>query len=1174
MGGYEHFISQLDLFLKRYYLDKAFKGLLVFLGILLVFILLLGFLQLVSFFSGPVRAGLFYVSLVILSLAALLLVVRPFCQSRNWVHRMSYKEAARYLAKEYPQLGDRLCNVLELKASASCNDNGVPAALLEAAIRQITSGFLSYRFEKAVKFRHALPYLYAFVFLVFLFAFILLAEPRVLKSTVQVVRYSEEFPPEFPFEISLADTSLHVAYGEDFPLEVRVSGQHLPREIFLVQDGFRIPLERRSSSCFGHVFRQVRRNEVFFLEAGRYRSPLYTIEVDYRPLLSSMKAVLRYPAYTGKSPQVVTDNLDFQVPFGTRIAWELRFDHARTLSAVAVPAQEGGLRVFDVDTAQRPVFRFETQVFSSFEYLLLASSYREASPDTLAFAVECVADAYPRLQVRAFFDSLHPLQRYYQGMISDDYGFHRLFFVARCTNARTGSSWQEIDTLPIEPSRTVQPFTYYLDLARFPLQEGDEVSFGFELSDNDPYYPYKKAYSPLEMYRKPTREQVRGQLESTASSIDRNFSISLQQSRSFEKRLQDFIEGLLTKQQFSWQDRRQVELLVEEQRRMRQQYEQLADELRKKQELEAQAGVDDPDLEEKQRQLQALLENLLDDRILESLQELQSLLDQQAGQEKALELLEEIRFEKNRARQELEQNMNLYRQMEFEMRMERLLGDAEELVEKSGQLKEELASQDNKELARNTDSLQDRLAGLETDLESLQGDMETLRELDARLEKPNGFRLPDSLLDALRQSMGTTRKALQENNARGSRQSHEQTHGQMQQLLDGLRMQKQQIEEANAAEDAAFIRLLLKGVLRVSIEQEDLMTRLGETRVNDPRYADLIRRQSALNLEIGFVADSVRAISRRQPQVALSTRQTLRDLEKNSAESLEYLLGMNNVYHQRYSVANSWALARQQYSMTALNDLALLLSESLDRMRPSLQMKGQASGSFQQEGNPQPAPGSGKDGKGEKMPSMMFPGKEQGQSLSQMQEALNRQIEALKKMLEQQAAQPGMDSSPASSSRKEGPSGTPAGSSVSGEQVSEAFARAAARQEMIRRMLQEELARQKAMDPSSAGKYNSILGDMERTERDLVNRVLNSQLLARQKKIETRMLEAENAELQREKDDRRESRRGQAFDPALFDSVSEFDRKERSARELLLRRIPELRPYYKERLQDFLFGEP
>ena len=205
---------------------------------------------------------------------------------------------------------------------------------------------------------------------------------------------------------------------------------------------------------------------------------------------------------------------------------------------------------------------------------------------------------------------------------------------------------------------------------------------------------------------------------------------------------------------------------------------------------------------------------------------------------------------------------------------------------------------------------------------------------------------------------------------------------------------------------------------------------------------------------------------------------------------------------------------------------------------------------------------------------MMFPGKEQGQSLSQMQEALNRQIEALKKMLEQQAAQPGVDSSPASSSRKEGPSGTPAGSSVSDEQVSEAFARAAARQEMIRRMLQEELARQKAMDPSSAGKYNSILGDMERTEKDLVNRVLNSQLLARQKKIETRMLEAENAELQREKDDRRESRRGQAFDPALFDSVSEFDRKERSARELLLRRIPELRPYYKEKLQDFLFGEP
>ena len=200
------------------------------------------------------------------------------------------------------------------------------------------------------------------------------------------------------------------------------------------------------------------------------------------------------------------------------------------------------------------------------------------------------------------------------------------------------------------------------------------------------------------------------------------------------------------------------------------------------------------------------------------------------------------------------------------------------------------------------------------------------------------------------------------------------------------------------------------------------------------------------------------------------------------------------------------------------------------------------------------------------MPSLANPGSEQ--NLQKMQESLNRQLEALKKMLEEQAGK--MQEGKASTRSGSGKSGNSQGQGATEEKVSEAFARAAAQQEMIRRILQERLQQEKAANPSSVGKYNQILGEMEQTERDLVNRVLNERLLARQKRIETRLLEAENAELRREKDNERESKEGRQFSPYEIDSLPVFFEKRQSS-DVLKENIPALQPYYKKKVQDYFF---
>ena len=347
------------------------------------------------------------------------------------------------------------------------------------------------------------------------------------------------------------------------------------------------------------------------------------------------------------------------------------------------------------------------------------------------------------------------------------------------------------------------------------------------------------------------------------------------------------------------------------------------------------------------------------------------------------------------------------------------------------------------------------------------------------------------------------------------------------------------------------------------------MNELSAVRVNDPYYAEIIRKQSSLISEIGFIIDSVRAISKRQPQVALTTDKEIGNLLDNTGQAMSHLLRMNDVHYRRYGMSNRSAMTAQQYTMASLNNLALLLSESLDNMQKQLQMKGNSSGS--QKGMPQMSSGQGKKGNMKMPMPSLNPGNGETSmpGLRQMQEFLNRQLEALEKMLQDYGRQNAPDQS-GLERLGGGKSGGQEGSRVSEESISESFARAAAQQEMIRRMLQKEMQDAAGLDPQSASELNRILGDMERTERDLVNKILNDRLMARQKNIETRLLEAENAELKREKDEKRESKEGRQYRPFGSDSV-EFLYDRRKGIDVIRENLPVLQPYYQRKVQDYFF---
>jgi hypothetical protein len=135
--------------------------------------------------------------------------------------------------------------------------------------------------------------------------------------------------------------------------------------------------------------------------------------------------------------------------------------------------------------------------------------------------------------------------------------------------------------------------------------------------------------------------------------------------------------------------------------------------------------------------------------------------------------------------------------------------------------------------------------------------------------------------------------------------------------------------------------------------------------------------------------------------------------------------------------------------------------------------------------------------------------------------------------------------------------------------MSEQFARSAAQQEAIRQLMQQAAEELKKSDGRAAGQLQSLIDEMEKAERDFVNKILDVNTLRRQEQILTRLLEAEKAELNREQEERRKGTEAKQQKFEIPTEVLEYHRKRTQESELLQRFHPTLRPYYQQKTQEY-----
>jgi hypothetical protein len=719
-----------------------------------------------------------------------------------------------------------------------------------------------------------------------------------------------------------------------------------------------------------------------------------------------------------------------------------------------------------------------------------------------------IQDEYPLIKVEDFTEkALHGFI-HFNGEIGDDHGFHSLrFFYQKDSSVKQPYQHKEIR---IDAGIAQQYFNYSIRAEDYGLQPGDGLTYYFEVRDNDVLNGFKRTKSPSFYLKMPEVSEIEESITESSDEMKNKLKDALKELENIDKQLEQERLSLFEKKDLSWSDKQKIAELLKKEEAIREQIEQLQKLNEDINKLEEQIRkTADPELLQKMKELEELFAELMDDEMKKQLDEMQKELENM-NKEELSNFLEEMKKRNEDMKNSLEQDLELFKEMEFEKKFQEAVDQLQKLAEKQKELAEQTAKKESgkEEAIKKQEEINEEFKAFTEKLSEAD-------ELNKQLEQSFAVESDSAGIEDIQSDLNEASDKLQKGKQKRASESQQNAGSKMEKMASDLSAMMQSAQMDRLAEDVQQVKNMLDNLLDLSFKQEQLFTEIGNTSQNDPKYVEQAAEQKGLKDDFKIIHDSLMAMSKRQPAIKSF-------ITKESGKVNNYLTTSIGFMQDR---KKGPALGQQQYAMTSMNNLALMLAESLDQMKQSMQMQSEQSGKGKCKN-----PGQGP-------PSL--------QQMLQMQQQMNSGMQG--------------------KAKKSGLNGKEGLNSQSKE-----LARMAAMQGEIRRRLQEyinELERN-GTDGSALSK---LAEEMEKTEEDIINRKISQQTLERQKQLEVRLLKSEKAEQEREKQKKRESEEGKNRKRSNLNNNLKYNQEKENQKEILILSPIEMSPYYRALLNKYLY---
>lgn len=533
--------------------------------------------------------------------------------------------------------------------------------------------------------------------------------------------------------------------------------------------------------------------------------------------------------------------------------------------------------------------------------------------------------------------------------------------------------------------------------------------------------------------------------------------------------------------------------------------------------MEKQKKIDDlvKDLLENNKQKNALNNQFHkeQEQILEKQKQIQKILDEILDEE-LKQLLDEIqklseKFNENqfeKAKEKLNLNYkNLNKNLERSLELLKRFQVEENVMNLSDDL--EKLSKEEKDLSEkkvNRNSKEEHIkkqSELNDQFKKLKENFKETQEDNQELKSPFQMNNFEKDFQDIDNSMDELKQNMNNNSNKKNSKQQKEISEKLEQLSKKMQKMFSEMESQSLQINIENLRQLLDNLSIFSFNQEETYNNLKGNMTNSPKFPKIINQQNDIKKDFSIINDSLTSIAEQIPQMGqmiLKEAETLASNLDEATSEIEERYRRNGLKFQRHVINNT-------------NTLALYLDELLDQLNSQMQNSG--------------------NGKGKPMPQQSM------QNLKKQQQKMKNELQ---KLLEQMKKEGGMK--PGSEGNKQ-------------------IVKTLAEQEIFEKML-KELQKGEGVGNEGLKKLDEIKKILDQNIEDLINKNITPELIRRNERIKTRLLEAEKSEREREKEKKRESKEGRKKEFEIPEELKEEMIKNKNYKETLQKNNLNMKQYY------------
>jgi hypothetical protein len=1098
-----------------YYWEKILFGVFIVGGAVLGFLTVVSFAEMLIHFGTAPRTVFFFLGIAGIALLAGWYILIPLLQKFGVVKNISEKETAEKVGDAFPEIKDRLRNILEIFDEHQHTPRYSPE-LIDASFSDLEIASSSLDFRRTISFETVKRFA-RYLSLEAVVAVILFSIPQLGFSSAafRIAHFTEDFRPPVPFAFLVQPGNAEIVKGASVPIHISVQPLHIenpfgtefaeamiptrsgPKEIHLMtrEEGITafedITLRADSSGKFEYTLPSVKQSVAYFASAQNVESDHYLISVTDRPIVRSLRIHLTPPFYSRLPAQYLDENAgDVSALAGTTVRWEI---------SVNKPLQKAAIVFSDSKTI---ALGEHNGTFSASLKLLAPAVYHIAlkdregisNNDPIDYKLDVVPDQAPTVVITdpgKNLDVTDATKLPMQFSLHDDFGFSSLRIAYRLVQSKYEKPHEEFSYVSVSllqeqkaagaaiPQGGFQDedVNFNWNLSPLGLVPEDVIEYHAEVFDNDVVSGPKMGKSETYLLRLPSLEEVFADADKGQHQSIEKMDESLKQAEELKKNLDDLSREMKANQNVDWQKQKTAEELAKKYQDLQKKVDDVNQRLQSTVDQLQKNNVLSPETLQKYMELQKMFQQINSPEFQQALKRMQDAM-RNVSPEQLLQAMKQVQFSEEMFRQSIERTLNLLKRIQIEQKVDEMVKRANQLQQEQEQLQKETsqledslgvslndkskmtpeATQKADDIAKRQEDISKQLQELQKQLADLKKRMEEfpqempLQEMEKSEQAAN-----DSSLE---RSMQESAQQLRSRNMQQAMQAQQQANKGIQQVQKSLSEMQQQLFNNQMMETTNALRKATQNLLQLSEREEKLKNQAQSLDPNSRQFRENAQEQMNIQNDLSSVTNALMELSQKSFAVTPDMGKAIGQAMGNMNQALDALVQRNGAY----------ATQNQQDAMTSLNKAASLTEQSLEAMQ-----QGGSSGSAG---------------------SLL----QQLARLAGEQQSINMQTEQM---------------------------GQGQGQGLTQQQM-EQIGRLAAQQDAVRKSLEQlnKEAEESAQHERILGDLDKIANDMQEVVKDMQQNNVNPNTIHQQQRILSRLLDAQSSMRERDYEQRRTSTAG------------------------------------------------